>query len=44
MGAQPFGYTGELRDAETGLLNLRARTYDAETGRMMQRVQVTQTA
>jgi RHS repeat-associated protein len=34
---QPFGYTGEMRDAETGLLNLRARMYDPETGRMMQR-------
>ena len=26
-GDQPFGYTGEMRDAETGFLNLRARMY-----------------
>ena len=30
---QPLGYTGEPRDAETGLVYLRARHYDPETGR-----------
>jgi RHS repeat-associated protein len=30
---QPFGFTGEPRDAETGLVYLRARMYDPQTGR-----------
>ncbi len=34
---QPFGFAGEPLDAETGLLYLRARMYDPETGRFMQR-------
>jgi RHS repeat-associated protein len=34
---QPFGYTGEQRDGETGLVYLRARMYDPATGRFMQR-------
>jgi RHS repeat-associated protein len=33
---QPFGYTGEQRDA-TGLVYLRARMYDPASGRFMQR-------
>jgi RHS repeat-associated protein len=33
---QPFGYTGEQRDA-TGLVYLRARMYDPATGRFVQR-------
>jgi RHS repeat-associated protein len=35
--AQPFGYTGEQRDLETGFLHLRARAYDPGTGRFLQR-------
>ncbi|MCC6627692.1 MAG: hypothetical protein IT340_09855 [Chloroflexi bacterium] len=34
---QPFGYTGEQQDAETGLIYLRARLYDPATGRFLQR-------
>jgi RHS repeat-associated protein len=34
---QPFGYTGEQRDPESGLLYLRARSYDPTTGRFQQR-------
>jgi len=34
---QPFGFTGELNDAASGLLHLRARDYDPATGRFMQR-------
>ena len=34
---QPFGYTGEVWDLETGLLNLRARLYDPAIGRFLQR-------
>ena len=34
---QSFGYTGEQSDSESGLLYLRARIYDASTGRFMQR-------
>ncbi len=30
---QPFGYTGEQRDGETGLVYLRARMYDPASGR-----------
>ncbi|MBI4493717.1 MAG: hypothetical protein HY690_13075, partial [Chloroflexi bacterium] len=36
-GSQPFQYTGEPRDAETGFVNLRARMYDPATGRFVQR-------
>ncbi len=36
-GSQPFGYTGEPFDAETGLLYLRARYYDPPTGRFLSR-------
>jgi RHS repeat-associated protein len=35
-GGQPFGFTGEQRDA-TGLVYLRARMYDPNVGRFMQR-------
>jgi RHS repeat-associated protein len=35
--AQPFGYTGEQRDLETGFMHLRARAYDPSTGRFQQR-------
>ncbi len=35
--AQPFGFAGEPLDSETGLLYLRARMYDPETGRFIQR-------
>ena len=31
----PFGYRGEYTDAESGLVYLRARMYDSETGRFM---------
>lgn len=34
---QPFGFTGELNDASTGLLHVGAREYDPATGRFMQR-------
>ncbi|MFN8521627.1 MAG: RHS repeat-associated core domain-containing protein [Chloroflexota bacterium] len=34
---QPFGFTGEQRDAATGLIYLRARMYDPSIGRFMQR-------
>jgi RHS repeat-associated protein len=34
---QPFGYTGEQRDPETGFVYLRARMYDPAVGRFMQR-------
>jgi RHS repeat-associated protein len=34
---QPFGFTGEQRDGETGLVYLRARMYDPQTGRFLQR-------
>ncbi len=30
---QPFGYTGEQRDPEDGLVYLRARLYDPSSGR-----------
>jgi len=33
---QPFQYTGEERD-ESGLVFLRARTYDPDSGRFLQR-------
>ncbi len=33
---QPFGFTGELNDASTGLLHLRAREYDPASGRFLQ--------
>ena len=35
--AQPFGYAGEQRDAATGFAYLRARTYDPQVGRFLQR-------
>ena len=35
--SQPFGYTGEQRDAATGLVYLRARMYEAGAGRFLQR-------
>ena len=35
--AQPFGYTGEQRDAESGLVYLRARFYEPGTGRLTAR-------
>jgi RHS repeat-associated protein len=31
----PLGYTGEQRDAESGLIYLRARSYDPKTGRFL---------
>ena len=31
----PFGYTGEYHDSETGLIYLRNRYYDPETGRFI---------
>ncbi|MGI8552352.1 MAG: RHS repeat-associated core domain-containing protein, partial [Dehalococcoidia bacterium] len=31
----PFGYAGEQLDAESGLIFLRARSYDASTGRFL---------
>jgi len=34
---QPFGFTGEQRDAETGFSYLRARMYDPQVGRFLQR-------
>lgn len=34
---QPFGYTGEQRDGETGFVYLRARLYDPQIGRFVQR-------
>jgi RHS repeat-associated protein len=34
---QPFDFTGELRDAETGFLYLRARMYDPSIGRFISR-------
>jgi RHS repeat-associated protein len=34
---QPFQYTGEQRDSESGLVYLRARMYEPETGRFLQR-------
>jgi RHS repeat-associated protein len=34
---QPFQYTGEQRDPETGFVYLRARMYDASVGRFAQR-------
>jgi RHS repeat-associated protein len=34
---QPFGYTGEQLDGETGLVYLRARMYDPAIGRFVQR-------
>ena len=35
--SQPFGYTGEQRDAETGFVYLRARYYDPGLERFLQR-------
>jgi RHS repeat-associated protein len=35
--SQPFGYAGEQTDVETGLVNLRARMYDPQLGRFIQR-------
>lgn len=35
--SQPFGFTGEQGDPETGLLYLRARFYDAGSGRFASR-------
>lgn len=35
--SQPFGYTGEQRDPENGLVYLRARYYDALSGRLVSR-------
>lgn len=34
---QPFGYTGEQRDSESGLVYLRARIYDPGIGRFLGR-------
>jgi RHS repeat-associated protein len=39
--AQPFGFTGEQRDPEDGLVYLRARMYKPTSGRFMQRDQLT---
>jgi len=33
----PFGYTGELQDPGTGLVNLRARTYNPAVGQFLTR-------
>jgi RHS repeat-associated protein len=35
--ASPFGYGGEQRDDETGLVNLRSRYYDPALGRFLSR-------
>jgi RHS repeat-associated protein len=35
--SQPFGFAGEQRDAESGLMYLRARQYDPALGRLIQR-------
>jgi len=35
--ATPFGFTGELQDAHSGLVYLRARWYDADDGRFVAR-------
>lgn len=37
QSTQPFDFTGELRDGETGFLYLRARMYDPFTGRFISR-------
>lgn len=34
-GGEPYGFTGEWWEDEVGLLNLRARWYDPETGRFL---------
>jgi RHS repeat-associated protein len=34
-GGEPHGYTGEQWDAEVGMLYLRTRYYDAQTGRFL---------
>jgi len=34
---QTFGYRGEVQDANTGLVNLRARTYNPATGQFLTR-------
>lgn len=41
---QPFQYTGEQVDAETGFVYLRARYYDPGTGRFVSRDQVSGTS
>jgi RHS repeat-associated protein len=33
----PFGYAGEYADAESGLVYLRARSYDPATGQFLTR-------
>ena len=35
--AQPFAYRGELQDAQTGLVDLRARMYNPASGQFLQR-------
>ena len=35
--AQPFAYRGELQDANTGLVDLRARMYNPASGQFLQR-------
>ncbi len=35
--AQPFAYRGELQDANTGLVDLRARMYNSASGQFLQR-------
>ncbi len=35
--AQPFAYRGELQDAATGLIDLRARMYNPTSGQFLQR-------
>jgi RHS repeat-associated protein len=35
--AQPFSYTGEQRDAESGFVHLRTRMYDPSIGRFLSR-------
>jgi RHS repeat-associated protein len=37
MSSQPFGYTGEQTDAESGFVYLRARYYDPTIGRFITR-------
>ncbi|MBI4492984.1 MAG: RHS repeat-associated core domain-containing protein, partial [Chloroflexi bacterium] len=39
---QPFDFTGEQRDGETGFVYLRARVYDPQVGRFLQRDTVAQ--
>src|SRR5207253_609634 len=37
QSTQPFDFTGEIRDTDTGFIYLRARLYDPQTGRFISR-------